>query len=169
MSVNEELKNCPFCGDKAECTILASDDGVIDIVIRCAGCGAQITTGVSGPIDIKNATYAVKSLVNKWNTRSATTDKQFTNETTEFHYDPVTDQIELTLRSNTGTTSVIYDRTQLKTHLARCETAYKNSQKGEWWFADEGFTCSKCNYESRYMFTKCPGCKRTMKNGTEEV
>lgn len=166
--MNEELKSCPFCGAGADIYIYAEQDELI-VQAKCADCKVSKEIRTKCSQNQNELQWMINEVTKDWNTRSATTDRQFTNDTTEFHYDPVTDQIELTLRSDTGTSSVIYDRTQLKTHLARCETAYNNYQQGEWLSSDEGFTCSKCSYESRYMFTKCPGCKRTMKNGTEDV
>lgn len=163
MNLTEELKNCPFCGDKAECTISASNDGAINMTIRCAGCGAQITTEVPGPMDIEKATDVVESLVNKWNKRLEMI-KNYYNEQLKITYMQSCDAVVTWV--NGESTSFSLDRTRLKEAIAEYDKQHAEACKGAWIPFTDGFRCSKCQYESRYMFTKCLGCGAEMKNGT---
>lgn len=166
--MSTELKSCPFCGASADIYIYAEQDELI-VQAKCTDCKVSKAIQTKCSQNQNELQWMINEATKDWNTRSAITDKRFTDETTGFHYNPITDQIELTLRSDIGTSSVIYDRTRLKTHLAQCDIDYKNYQQGEWWPSGDNVRCNKCNYESRYMFTNCPGCKRKMKNGTEMI
>ena len=50
--------------------------------------------------------------------------------------------------------------------IAEYDKQHTEACKGAWIPFTDGFRCSKCQYDSRYMFTKCLGCGAEMKNGT---
>ena len=163
--MNIELKNCPFCDNKAECKISAEEQS-FDVTVRCTNCGVAMSESCAKELIVGELQFVVDSLVNKWNTRPLSI-KNYDNDQLKITYMQSRDAV--VTRVNGESTSFSLDRTRLKEAIAEYDQQYIEAQKGYWWSSNEGFKCSECNYESRYMFTKCPGCYRTMKNGTEEV
>lgn len=161
--MTEELKNCPFCGAIAECKISAEEQS-FTVTVHCTKCGVAMSKSLTKELSIKELQYILNSLVDKWNARPITI-KNYYNDQLKITYMQNCDAIVTWV--NGESTSFSLDRTRLKEAIAEYDKQHLEAQKGEWWFADEGFECSKCGYESRYMFRKCPGCNRTMKNGTE--
>ncbi len=157
------LKPCPFCDNKAECKISAEEQS-FNIIVCCTNCGVAMSQSITKELTIDNLQSVVASLVNKWNTRPMTS-KNYYNDQLKITYMQNRDAVVTWV--NGESISFSLDRTRLKEAIAEYDKQHLEAQKSEWWPTDEGFTCINCNYESRYMFTKCPGCKRTMKNGTE--
>lgn len=163
--MNTELKNCPFCDSKAECTISA-DGQAFDITVRCTNCGVAMSESCAKELLIEDLQSAVDLLVNKWNARPMLI-KNYSDEQLKITYMQSRDAVVTWV--NGESTSFSLDRTRLKEAIAEYDKQYADAQKGEWLSINEGFKCDKCNYESRYMFANCPGCKRRMKNGMETV
>lgn len=159
-----ELKNCPFCDNKAECKISAEGQS-FDITVRCTNCGVAMSQSIAIELSVEDLQSVVNSLVNKWNARPMTI-RNYYDEQLRITYMQSRDAVVTWV--NGESTSFSLDRTRLKEALAEYDKQHIEAQKGEWLSSDEGFRCDKCNYESRYMFTKCPGCNRTMKNGIEK-
>lgn len=163
--MNEELKNCPFCGNKAECKISAKEQS-FNVIVRCTNCGVSMSESLAKEVTVDKLQSVVNLLAYKWNARPLTI-KNYNDEQLKITYMQSRDAIVTWV--NGESTSFSLDRTRLKEAIAEYDKQHIEAQKGEWWSSNDGFKCNKCNYESRYMFTKCPGCKRTMKNGTEGV
>lgn len=163
--MNTELKNCPFCDNKAECKISAEGQS-FDVTVRCTSCGVSMSESLANEVSVAELQYTVDLLIEKWNARPMII-KNYDDSQLRITYMQSRDVVVTWV--NGESTSFSLDRTRLKEAIAEYEKQHTEAQKGEWWQSDEGFICSKCNYESRYMFTKCPGCNRTMKNGTEMI
>lgn len=163
--MNTELKNCPFCGNKAECKISAEEQA-FDVTVRCTHCGVSMSESLAKELSVDDLQSAVDSLVNKWNERPMTI-KNYDDEQLRITYMQSRDRVVTWVNGESISFSLA--RTRLKEAIAEYDKQHIEAQKGEWWSSDEGFKCSKCQYESRYMFANCPGCKRRMKNGTEAV
>ena len=163
--MNTELKNCPFCDNKAECKISAEGQS-FDVTGRCTNCGVAMSESLAKELSVGELQFVVDSLVNKWNARPLSI-KNYYDEQLRITYMQSRDAVVTWV--NGESTSFSLDRTRLKEALSEYDKQYIEAQKGYWWSSNDGFKCSECNYESRYMFTNCPGCKRKMKNGTEEV
>lgn len=160
--MNEELKNCPFCDNKAECTISA-DGQAFDITVRCTNCGVAMSESRANELSVDDLQSVVNLLVNKWNARPLPI-KDYSDEQLKITYMQNRDAVVTWVKGES--TSFSLDRTRLKEAIVKYDQQYIEAQKGEWLSINEGFKCDKCNYESRYMFANCPGCNRTMKNGT---
>lgn len=158
--MNTELKNCPFCDNKAECKISAEEQA-FDVTVRCTNCGVAVSESFEKELIVDDLQSAIDSLVNKWNARPMTI-KNYDDAQLRITYMQSRDRVVTWV--NGESTSFSLDRTRLKEAIAEYDEQYIEAQKGEWWSSDEGFRCSKCNYESRYMFANCPSCKRRMKN-----
>lgn len=65
----EELKPCPFCGDKA---VLHVENGVSVI---CTHCGCRTMTRVDGTSCGKPTGSAVRSVIEKWNRRATVNER----------------------------------------------------------------------------------------------
>lgn len=163
--MNTELKNCPFCDNKAECKISAEGQS-FNVIVHCTKCGAAMSESLANELSVTELQYVVDLLVNKWNARPMTI-KNYSDEQLKITYMQSRDAVVTWV--NGESTSFSLDRSRLKEAIAEYDKQHTEAQKGEWLSSDEGFKCNKCNYESRYMFTKCPGCKRTMKNSTEKI
>lgn len=163
--MNTELKNCPFCGSKVECKISAEEQS-FNVIVRCTNCGVAMSQSITKELTIDNLQSVVDSLVNKWNAHPMTI-KNYYDDQLRITYMQSRDAVVTWV--NGESISVSLDRTRLKEAIAEYDKRHAEAQKGAWIPFADGFSCSKCKYESRYMFTKCPGCKQTMKNGTEEV
>lgn len=160
--MNTELKNCPFCDNKAECTISAEGQS-FDVTVRCTNCGVAMSESIAKEVSVGELQYAVDSLVNKWNARPMTI-KNYDDEQLRITYMQSRDRVVTWV--NDESTSFSLDRTRLKEAIAEYDKQHTEAQKGAWMPFTDGFCCSKCKYESRYMFNKCLGCGAEMKNGT---
>ena len=149
----------------AECKISAEGQS-FNVTVRCTNCGVSMSESLAKELSVDELQFTVDSLVNKWNVRPMTI-KNYYDEQLRITYRQSSDTIVTWV--NGESTSFSLDRTRLKEAIAEYDKQHTEAQKGEWWQSDEGFTCSKCNYESRYMFTTCPGCNWKMKNGTEMI
>lgn len=158
--MNTELKNCPFCDNKAECKISAEGQS-FEVTVRCTNCGVAMSESLAKELSVGELQFVVDSLVNKWNARPMTI-KNYQNEQLKITYMQSRDAVVTWV--NGESTSFSLDRTRLKEAIVKYDQQYIEAQKGEWLSINEGFKCDKCNYESRYMFANCPGCKRRMKN-----
>ena len=163
--MNTELKNCPFCGDKAECKISAEEQS-FNVTVRCTKCGVSMSESRAKELLVEDLQSVVDLLVNKWNARPMPI-KNYQDEQLKITYMQSRDEVVTWV--NGESTSFSLDRTRLKEAIAEYDKQHAEAQKGEWWSTDEGFKCDKCGYESRYMFNNCPGCKRTMKNSMKLV
>lgn len=162
--MNTELKNCPFCDNKAECKISAEEQS-FNVTVRCTNCGVAMSKALAKALakdlSIADLESVVDSLVNKWNARPMLI-KNYSDEQLKITYMQSRDAVVTWV--NGESTSFSLDRTRLKEAIVKYDQQYIEAQKGEWWSSNERFRCSECNYESRYMFANCPGCKRRMKN-----
>ena len=163
--MNTELKNCPFCDSKAECKVSANGQA-FDITVRCTNCGVAMSESRANELSVGELQFVVDSLVNKWNARPVSI-KNYDDEQLRITYMRSRDAVVTWV--NGESTSFSLDRTRLIEAIAEYDKQHIEAQKGEWLSINEGFKCDKCNYESRYMFANCPGCKRKMKNGTEGI
>ena len=161
--MNIQLKDCPFCGDKAECKISAEEQS-FNVTVRCTNCGVSMSESLANEVSVAELQYTVDLLIEKWNARPLTI-KNYDDAQLRITYMQSRDRVVTWV--NGESTSFSLARTRLKEAIAEYDKQYIETQKGEWWQSDEGFICDKCNYESRYMFITCPSCNRTMKNGTE--
>ena len=160
--MNTELKNCPFCDNKAECKISA-DGQAFDITVRCTNCGVAMSESLAKELSVGELQYVVDLLVKKWNARPMTI-RNYDNDQLKITYMQSRDAVVTWV--NGESTSFSLDRTRLKEAIVKYDQQYIEAQKGEWLSINEGFKCDKCNYESRYSFKKCLGCGAEMKNGT---
>ena len=164
--MNVELKNCPFCDNKAECKISAEEQS-FNVTVRCTNCGVAmskvLTKELSKELSIADLQSVVDSIANKWNARPMTI-KNYDNDQLKITYMQSRDAVVTWV--NGESTSFSLDRTRLKEAIAEYDKQHIEACKGTWMPFTDGFRCSKCKYESRYMFTKCLGCGAEMKNGT---
>ena len=160
--MNADLKNCPFCANKAECKISAEGQS-FDVTVRCTNCGVAMSESIAKEVSVGELQYAVDSLINKWNARPMAI-KNYYDEQLRITYMQSRDAIVTWV--NGESTSFSLDRTRLKEAIAEYDKQHAEACKGAWIPFTDGFRCSKCQYESRYMFTKCLGCGAEMKNGT---
>ena len=160
--MNVELKNCPFCDNKAECKISAEEQS-FNVTVRCTNCGAAMSESRATELLIEDLQSVVDLLCNKWNARPMTI-KNYDNDQLKITYMQSSDAV--VTRVNGESTSFSLDRTRLKEAIAEYDKQHSKAQKGAWLPFVDGVICSKCRYESRYMFTKCLGCGAEMKNGT---
>lgn len=158
--MNTELKNCPFCDSKAECKVSANEHA-FNVIVRCTNCGVAMSESLAKELSVGELQYVVDLLVKKWNARPLSI-RNYDNDQLKITYMMSRDTVVTWV--NGESTSFSLDRTRLKEALADYDQQYIEAQKGEWLSINEGFKCDKCNYESRYMFANCPGCKRRMKN-----
>ena len=110
--------------------------------------------------------YAARDeLIEKWNTRSASinTDIDIENSTLDYR---VSDDCVI-IHTKQG--PIIVKREWFKDKVKDIDAAYEESQKSEWIDWMDGYRCDACHVESRYPFSTCPNCKRTMKNGMYDV
>lgn len=114
-------------------------------------------------LSVDDLQSVVDSLVNKWNARP-TAIKNYNDEQLRITYMQSSDAVVTWV--NDESTSFSLDRTRLKKAIAEYDKQHIDARKGGWIPFTDGFRCSKCQYESRYMFTKCLGCGAEMKNGT---
>ena len=163
--MNIQLKDCPFCGDKAECKISAEEQS-FNVTVRCTNCGVSMSQSIAIELSVDDLQSVVDSLVNKWNARPMAIRNYYDNQL-KITYMQSRDAVVTWV--NGESTSFSLDRTRLKEAIAEYDKQHIEAQKGEWWSSGDNVICNKCNYESRYMFTNCPGCNRKMKNGTEEI
>lgn len=160
--MNEELKNCPFCDNKAECTI-SVDGQAFDITVHCTKCGVSMSESRANELSVDDLQSAVDLLVNKWNARPMLI-KNYYDEQLKITYMQSRDTVVTWV--NGESTAFSLDRTRLKEALAEYDKQHIEACKGAWIPFTDGFQCSKCKYESRYSFKKCLGCGAEMKNGT---
>lgn len=162
-NLDQNLQWCPFCEAIADCKI-STEEQAFNVTVHCTKCGVSMSKSHTKELSINELQYVLNSLVDKWNTRTVTS-KNYSNDQLKITYMQNCDAVVTWVNGESMSFSL--DRTRLKEAIAEYDKQHIEAQKAEWWFADEGFECSKCGYESRYMFTKCPGCNRTMKNGTD--
>lgn len=158
----EELKSCPFCGGKAECKISAEEQS-FNVTVRCTKCGVSMSESRAKELLVEDLQSVVDLLVNKWNARPMSI-KNYQNEQLKITYMRSCDAVVTWV--NGESTSFSLDRTRLKEAIAEYDKQHEEACKGAWIPFTDGFCCSKCKYESRYMFNKCLGCGAEMKNGT---
>ena len=160
--MNTELENCPFCDNKAECKISAEGQS-FNVTVRCTNCGVAMSESCAKELSVGELQFVVDSLVNKWNARPLSI-KNYDNDQLKITYMQSRDAVVTWV--NGESTSFSLDRTRLKEAIAEYDKQHIKAQKGAWMPFTDGFMCSKCKYESRYMFNKCLGCGAEMKNGT---
>ena len=160
--MTEELKNCPFCDNKAECKISAEGQ-TFDITVRCTNCGVSMSESLANELSVTELQYVVDLLVKKWNARPMTI-KNYDNDQLKITYMQSSDAVVTWV--NGESTSFSLDRTRLKEAIAKYDKQHIDARKGGWIPFNDGVMCSQCKYESRYPFKKCLGCGAEMKNGT---
>jgi len=160
--MNTELKNCPFCDSKAECKVSANEHA-FNVIVRCTNCGVAMSESLAKELSVGELQFVVDLLVNKWNARPLSI-KNYEDEQLKITYMQSRDAV--VTRVNGESTSFSLDRTRLKEAIAEYDKQHSEACKGAWIPFTDGFCCSKCKYESRYMFNKCLGCGAEMKNGT---
>ena len=160
--MNADLKNCPFCANKAECKISAEGQS-FNVIVRCTNCGVAMSELLAEELSVGELQFVVDSLVNKWNARPLSI-KNYEDEQLKITYMQSRDAVVTWVKGES--TSFSLDRTRLKEAIAEYDKQHIEACKGAWIPFTDGFSCSKCKYESRYMFKKCLGCGAEMKNGT---
>ena len=61
--MKEELKNCPFCNNKAECKISAEEQA-FNVIVRCTNCGVSMSESLAKELSVGELQFTVDSLIN---------------------------------------------------------------------------------------------------------
>lgn len=89
--MNTELKNCPFCDNKAECKISAEGQS-FEVTVRCTNCGVAMSESLAKELSVGELQFVVDSLVNKWNARPLSI-KNYDNDQLKITYMQSRDRI----------------------------------------------------------------------------
>lgn len=157
--MNTELKNCPFCDNKAECVV--TTEPTVKIKVFCKNCGMTLSESLAKEISVEYIQARANALMSKWNQRAGAHCHYWQKGTTDnLKYDYSQDNVIISVTDG----SIVFDREELTTAL---EDFAKQSKEGEWTETAEGFRCSKCKAESRYRFVHCANCNAYMRNASE--